>query len=159
MHARKLTTGIIVVPFSGFDIRQFISKRTCISSLMSVAFLTLVLGFLFGKSTSDRHHLIRENNRKQNGLLLEKSDIDKIEASLLVAANAKMSTSFNESYSERYQEINTLLQQHWLDCIGMPTFNTTIDELGDFVKQIVRQEYNNFINCSESLNLFLQGIQ
>lgn len=103
---------------------------------------------------------MREHIRKQNSLLLAKSDMNRIEELLEATAHTKLSTSFNESYAERHQEINNQLHQHFLDCIDAPsTFNTTIDELGGFLKHIVRQEYDNFINCTESLNHFLQGIQ
>lgn len=147
---------------SGFDIRQYISKRTCISLTMSIAFLSLIGGFLLGKSTSDRYHLIREHKR-QNELLqrasLADSDIDDIEARLSGIVRAKLSTNFKDYYAEQYLLVNSQLQQNFTGCIADTAFNASRDDLEEFSRHLIRDQYNSFIKCADILKTFLQDIQ
>lgn len=127
---------------------------------MSIAFLTLILGFLLGKSTSDRHHLIREHNRRQNELILRSpQDIDKIEIALINSAKAKLSTVFEEYYLEQHLTINKQLKENLTQCIDSTTFDTSQEDLEDFLRHLIREEYNSFIKCADNLIKFLQNIQ
>lgn len=145
---------------SGFDIRQYISKRTCISLTMSIAFLTLIAGFLLGKSTSDRYHLMKEH-RRQTELLHRQSiaDIDQIELAISNIVKAKLTTNFKDYYADQYQLVNSQLKQNFSNCIADTTLNTSLDDFNEFSRHLIREEYNSFIKCADILKTFLQDIQ
>ncbi|XP_055381036.1 uncharacterized protein LOC129611756 [Condylostylus longicornis] len=47
------------------DIREYVTKRTCVSLILSIAFFTLIAGFLLGKFVSDRQYHIKHINEVQ----------------------------------------------------------------------------------------------
>lgn len=145
--------------FSGFDIRQFISKRTCISVSLSIGFITLILGFLLGKSTADRHHALKDHKRLQNSRSsLGGTDIEKIEHALLSVASAKLlSTTFNEYYSSNTSTVNNQLKNHFTNCIQSTFLNASQDNLEIFLSHLLNEEYRSFIKCSDDLKTFLQN--
>lgn len=146
--------------FSGLDIRQYISKRTCISVSMSIAFLTLIIGFLLGKSTSDRHHAIKDN-RRQNELAHRSSenDIEKVENALILVAKSKLLTNFKEYYDNQPNDVNTKLKQNFTNCMDATSVNIYQANLEDFLSNLIREEFVSFITCADSLKKFLQDLQ
>lgn len=127
---------------------------------MSIAFLTLILGFLLGKSTTERHQLIREHNKRLLTTTVHRdSDIDNIENALITIVRAKLSTNFNEYYSDHHLMINSEMKQSFTNCIAATSFNTSQDDLEDFTRHLVREEFNSFMMCADNLIKFLQNIQ
>lgn len=130
---------------------------------MSIAFLTLIAGFLLGKSTSDRYHLMKEH-RRQTELLHRPpssadSDIDRIELAFSVVVKAKLTTNFKDYYADQYQLVNSQLKQKFSNCTADTTLNTSLDDLNEFSRHLIREEYNSFIKCADILKTFLHDIQ
>lgn len=128
---------------------------------MSIAFLTLILGFLLGKSTSDRFHAMRDQKR-QSELLLRtsqsRSDVDKIEDALINIVVAKLSTNFKEFYSDHHSEVNDQMKQNFTNCMNT-SFNTSQEDFEDFSRHLIREEYNSLIKCTKILQVFVQNLQ
>jgi 2-methylisocitrate lyase-like PEP mutase family enzyme len=130
---------------------------------MSIAFLTLILGFLLGKSTSDRYHVIKDHKR-QTELLLRLSqggnDIDKIEDALITMVRAKLLTNFKEYYSDHHFEVNNLMKNNFTSCMHTSlNFNTSQEDFEDFTRHLIREEQKSFIKCADNLNHFVQNLQ
>lgn len=130
---------------------------------MSIAFLCLILGFLLGKSTSDRHHLLREQKRVSEELSnrAKSSELDKIENALISTVRTKLSTNFDDFYSNQSTEVNTQLKQNFTLCItNTSSFEIqSQDNLEDFTKQLIREGFNSFIKCANTLRKFLENLE
>jgi hypothetical protein len=118
---------------------------------------------MLGKSTADRHHAFKEHRRLQNELLhrssLGENDAEKIENALISVASAKLlTTNFREYYNESYASINSNIKQNFTSCIQNTFFNTSQDNLENFLSHLIQEEYNSFIKCSDDLKKFLQTI-
>lgn len=131
---------------------------------MSIAFLTLILGFLLGKSTSDRFHHFKEHNKRLSDELLHRespgaSEMERIENAFAGIVRAKLLTNFNEYYSDSNQVVNNQIKQNFTSCIASTSFNTSLLDLEEFTKHLIREEYNSFIKCADVLKQFVQNIQ
>lgn len=131
---------------------------------LSIGFITLILGFLLGKSTSERHFALKEHTRLQKELLhrssLGENEAEKIENALLSLAKVKLSsTNFKEYYNDQPTIINNQLKQNFTNCISSATFNTSQENLETFLSHLIQEEYNSFLKCSDDLKTFLQNIQ
>lgn len=149
---------------SGFDIRQYISKRTCISLTMSIAFITLIFGFLLGKFTSDRNHIIKENLKRQQELshktVVAQSEVDRLIDSVIEAAQFKLTTNFKEQYLSEHgaSKYHNYLEQNFTSCINGVSRDTSQDDLADFLNNLLRNYYKIYIKCSKELrNILLKN--
>lgn len=124
---------------------------------MSIAFLMMILGFLLGKSTSDRHHSVREHLRQQNEVNRQ-DDIVKIENALVDFAAFKTPTNVKTFYNENYDDFQEHIKEHFVQCLDTSYQNTTVDSLEEFVKYFVREEYKNFKLCAYNLKDFLSDV-
>jgi hypothetical protein len=153
---------IIFLIFSGFDIRQYVNKRTCISLTMSVAFITLIFGFLLGKFTSDRNHLIKENYKRQHEVTDRPqtvNEVDKLISSVIDAARERMSTSseFKEQYfkDEGAKKVVSALGKNFTTCFKEFLIDDDEEDLEDFLKHILRNYYNLYLKCANELRSIL----
>lgn len=150
---------------SGFDIRQYVNKRTCISMTMSVAFIALIFGFLLGKFTSDRNHLIKENFKRQHDVTYRPqvtlSEVDKLINSVLESAREKLSTdsSFKEQYfkDEGAKKIVSTLRSNFTSCFNEITTEPEDEDLEDFLRHILRNSYNLYLKCANDLRIILEN--
>lgn len=128
---------------------------------MSIAFLALIAGFIFGKSTSDRHHS-REYNRNQNGILngsfKNERDIKKIENELKEIAEEKFLTSFKANYSDQYFQINSEIKENFKTCIDSTTYDVSQEDFEEFLVRILRDHFESFVKCADKLKKFLKNI-
>lgn len=153
------------IPSSGFDIRQYVNKRTCISMTMSVAFIALIFGFLLGKFTSDRNHLIKENYKRQHDVThrpqMTFSEVDKLINSVIETAREKLSTdiSFKEQYfkDEGAKKIVTTLRSNFTSCLKEFSADSEEEDLEDFLRQILRSSYNLYLKCVNELRIILEN--
>ncbi|XP_067619084.1 uncharacterized protein [Eurosta solidaginis] len=52
---------------SSREYREYVTKRTCVSLVLTIAFLTLILGYLLGNFVSERKYQIRLNKTGAKG--------------------------------------------------------------------------------------------
>lgn len=99
---------------------------------------------------------------KRNSELLEHSaqgdsDLDKLETALMLVARAKP-TNFRDYYSDHFPTVNSLLTKNFTSCLESTTFDTSHDDLEDFLRHLIRVHYKSFIKCAGDLTKFLQDI-
>lgn len=119
-------------------------------------------GFLLGKFTSDRHHLVREKVRIQN----EVKSINEIENvyKLFVAStsSSKLLPEFQETYLINYEQINDQFKVNFTSCLtnsfSNTETNTSSSNLREFLKSLIKNEFDNFISCSKKVNLYLDNL-
>jgi hypothetical protein len=129
---------------------------------MSIAFVTLIFGFLLGKFTSDRNHLIKENYRRQAEIthrpVVMQNEVDKIINSVIEAARRKLSTNFKEQYYKEHEGANqytTMLSHNFTECIGEIKYESEEEDLEDFIKHMLRNYYDLFVKCARDLRKIL----
>lgn len=132
---------------------------------MSVAFITLIFGFLLGKFTSDRNHLIKENYKRQHDVTYRPqvtlSEVDKLINNVLDSAREKLSTdsSFKEQYfnEEGAKKIVSTLRNNFTNCLSEFTIDVEEEDLEDFLRHILRNSYNLFLKCANDLRIILEN--
>jgi translation initiation factor 2 alpha subunit (eIF-2alpha) len=133
---------------------------------MSIAFLTLILGFLLGKSTSDRAHLIRDHLKRQNeadsvGSRCE-YDFDKTAAELVSMARTEMMKNFKELYSDQHSTINNHIMDSFNQCLQLKNRTHTHQKVHEtfevFLKSFIDEEFTSFRTCIEGLKEVLRKI-
>jgi hypothetical protein len=131
---------------------------------MSIAFLTLILGFLLGKSTSDRHHLMRDHLKRQNEAdsiaSRCKTDFDKTEAELMSIARTEMTKNFTDTYSEQYSTINNQIAESFNQCLKNRTqaHQNLNESFEHFLRSFIDEESNFFYTCFDGLKPLLRKI-
>lgn len=129
---------------------------------MSIAFITLIFGFLLGKFTSDRNHLIKENHRRQNEMthrtIVSQSEVDRVIDSVREAAQFKLTTNFEDQSVDSDQGASkyfTYLGRNFTTCINHVTYDTSKDDLTDFLDNLLRNHYKIYLKCSRDLQKIL----
>lgn len=131
-------------------------------SLKSIKFNCSIdfVGFLLGKFTSDRHHLVREKVRIQNEVK-PMNEIDNVYK--LFDASTKLSPIFQETYLNNYEQINDQFKINFTSCLSNSLSNTNTNtsgsHLGEFLKSLIKNEFDNFISCSKKVNLYLDNLK
>lgn len=126
---------------------------------MSVAFITLIFGFLLGKFTSDRNQLIKENFKRQHDVTHRPqviTEVDKLINNVLDTAREKLSSdnSFKEQYlkDEGAKQIVSTLRNNFTNCLSEFTVDSDKEDLEDFLRHILRNSYNLYLKCANGLN-------
>jgi hypothetical protein len=129
---------------------------------MSVAFITLIFGFLLGKFTSDRNHLIKENYKRQHEVTYRPqtiNEVDKLISSVIDAAREKLSggSDFKEQYfkEEGAKRVVSALGKNFTTCLTEFSFDVEEEDLEDFLKHILRNYYNLYLKCANDLRTIL----
>lgn len=128
---------------------------------LSIAFLMLIVGFLLGKSTSDRHHSLKVHNRHNvsfNGMFKEDERMKKIEQDLKDIAKEKLMAGFKEIYSDQYLLINNQLKDRFQSCINSTNFDTSGEDLEGILVDLITVQHESFIKCIDDLEKFLKNI-
>lgn len=133
---------------------------------MSIAFLTMILGFLLGKSTSDRHHLIRDHLKRQNEADSIASqcphDFDKTEAELMSIARTEMGKNFTEIYADQYAAFNNQIAESFTQCLQLRNRTQTHQDVNEsfehFLKSFLDEESRLFYSCFDNLKPVLRKI-
>lgn len=131
---------------------------------MSIAFITLIFGFLLGKFTSDRNHLIKENYRRQHDVTYRPqvtiSEVDKLINNVVDTAREKLTSdsSFKEQYfkEEGAKKIVTTLRTNFTSCLSKFTVDVDEEDLEDFLRHILRNSYNLYLTCANNLRNILE---
>lgn len=130
---------------------------------MSIAFITLIFGFLLGKFTADRNHIIRDNHKRQNEIAhrpaVMQSEIDKVINSVIDAAKIKQLTNLKEHYSketnndeEGAKRYLKFFGENFTSCLREVTYENHIDKnLEDFMSSLLRNYYNVYLKCAREL--------
>jgi hypothetical protein len=132
---------------------------------MSVAFITLIFGFLLGKFTSDRNQLIKENYKRQHDVTYRPqvtvSEVDKLIKNVLEAAREKLST--DNSFKEQYfkdggaKKILSTLRSNFTSCLSEFAIDFEEEDLEDFLRHILRNSYNLYLKCANDLRNTLEN--
>lgn len=130
---------------------------------MSIAFITLILGFLLGKFTSDRNHLIKENYKRQQEVNYRpqatQNEVDLLINSVIDAVREKLSTSstFKEQLlkEEGGKKIAASLGRNFTSCLNEFAFESEEEDLEDFLKHLLRTSYNFYVKCAKELKSIL----
>lgn len=81
---------------------------------------------------------------------------------LYVTSTANLSSEFEETYLKNYKQINDQFKVNFTSCISNSfsntDTNTSSNHLTDFLKALVKNEFNNFLSCSKKLNLYLDNL-
>ncbi|XP_063706140.1 uncharacterized protein LOC134835199 [Culicoides brevitarsis] len=132
------------------DQRDYVSKRTCVSLVLSVAFFTLICGFLLGKFVSDRHHHIRmlnlEQSRNANALQLKNQ--------LSVPALKFVENDHRTTHDEQ----NRKLWQEFIACMQHQTLPYNTERLDTFVNHFIDQQFREMSSCMRKLELYLNQL-
>lgn len=126
---------------------------------MSIAFITLIFGFLLGKFTSDRNHFIKESNYKRQQEVTHRPQITQNEVDILIssvinAAQEKLSTnSFKEQYFKEDGAKNFVssLGGNFTTCLNEFSFDHNEEDLEDFLKHLLENSYKLYVKCVKEL--------
>ncbi|KAG5683622.1 hypothetical protein PVAND_012895 [Polypedilum vanderplanki] len=147
---------------SGFDIRQYISKRTCISMTMSIAFIALIFGFLLGKFTSDRNHIIKEKRPTIHKPLVMENEIEKVINTVVRAARIREMTNYKEQHSKEEEENDddaksflSFYRTNFTNCLSDVTNDNLDDTLEDFLHNLLTEHYKIYLKCARELENIL----
>lgn len=131
---------------------------------MSIAFITLIFGFLLGKFTSDRNYIIKEKHKHQQEVTSRPSqssqnDMDKLISSVIDAAREKLTTNsnFKEEYlkGEGAKKIVSSLGNNFTTCLSEFRFDSEEEDLEDFLRHLLKKYYDSFENCVKELRTIL----
>jgi hypothetical protein len=131
---------------------------------MSIAFITLIFGFLLGKFTSDRNHLIKENYRRMHDTKPPQNEVDKLINSLSEVAKNFNVEQFSKDHNKNYDSEATAINMHkimhnnFTNCLSDVNYeqlSETIEDLDDFLKHMLRNYYENFKKCVTNLRKVL----
>ena len=132
---------------------------------MSVAFLTLIVGFLLGKFTSDRNQMIKENFKRQHDVTHKPqmiiSEVDKLINSVIETARDKLTTESSNLKEQYLQEdgpkkITEMLRHNFTTCLGEFSVDNEEDDLEDFLRHILRNSYDLYLDCTRELRKILE---
>ncbi|XP_013102929.1 uncharacterized protein LOC106084046 [Stomoxys calcitrans] len=137
------------------EYREYVTKRTCISLVLTIAFFTLISGYLLGNFVSERKNHIRMMLTKKapntaseasspNTIDISSTDYmnlqelhayQKIKSKLLASAqNLSKLQQGEETY--RSKPINTDIFNRYISCTQDVPYNTT-NELSQFIEQLI----------------------
>uniref|UniRef100_A0A336MUP7 CSON007479 protein n=1 Tax=Culicoides sonorensis TaxID=179676 RepID=A0A336MUP7_CULSO len=137
------------VNHDNMDQRDYVSKRTCVSLVLSVAFCTMICGFLLGKFVSDRHHHIRQ-------LTLEQSR--NANANQIKSILAEPALKFIESQQTvTHADQNEQLWREFIGCMQQQNFDYS-ERLDKFVIKFIDQQFRVLNKCLHSLEKFLNRL-
>lgn len=130
---------------------------------MSIAFIALIFGFLLGKFTSDRNHIIKENQRRLDTVhrtIVTQSEVDRMIDSVAEAAQFKLTTNFKEQYASEQgaNSYHSYLGQNFTSCINQVTYDISNHDLVDFLNNLLKNYYKIYLKCSRDLrNILLKN--
>lgn len=116
---------------------------------MSIAFITLIFGFLLGKFTSDRNHIIKENYKRQHDThktVIAQNEVDKLINSVIDAAKTNYKDHTEGTKNAKYFERN------FTNCLIDDNSHDHLDEdFDDFLSHFLRHYYDMYLKCANDL--------
>ncbi|CAD7093632.1 unnamed protein product [Hermetia illucens] len=90
---------------TGRDVREYVTKRTCVSLILTIAFFTLISGFLLGKFVADRQYHIKyfrdTDLHMLKDLILARNTLDSSVEDIIRHSNTSVHNELNiEIYSQ-----------------------------------------------------------
>ncbi|CAD6993323.1 uncharacterized protein LOC101460222 [Ceratitis capitata] len=142
---------------SSREYREYVTKRTCVSLVLTIAFLTLILGYLLGNFVSERKYQMRLNKEAGKGgsggggaaglphtvdvssadyeNLKEINTYQKNKAKLLSSAQA-LTKMLQRDQSSPANSINSVIFNKYISCTQDIPPNTSM-ESSKFIEQLV----------------------
>ena len=81
-----------------------------------------------------------------------------------VTSTANLSSEFQETYLTNFKQINDQFKVNFTSCLTNSfsntntNTNTSSNHLADFLKSLVKDEFNNFLSCCKKVNLYLDNL-
>lgn len=125
---------------------------------MSIAFVALILGFLLGKFTSDRNHIIKESIRRKSELshrtVVPQNEVDRMIDFVNEGAQFKLTTNFKDQLDSEQvaKKYTNNLRSNFSTCICQNNFDASTDDLAEFLSNLLRYHYKNYLKCTKDLH-------
>jgi hypothetical protein len=126
---------------------------------MSIAFIALIFGFLLGKFTSDRNHILKSKGpTTHRPITIVEHEIDKVIASVIDAARARQTaTNSKDQYFREGEDALQLpfFRTNFTRCLSEVPDEQQDESLEDSLNNILRNHYNMYLKCARDLRSML----
>ncbi|XP_055848495.1 uncharacterized protein LOC129913714 [Episyrphus balteatus] len=143
---------------SARDIREYVTKRTCVSLVLTMAFFTLISGYLLGKFVSDRQHHMRHLQditlaAAEHGSLKQIRAYNNAKKELLTSARI-LSQSRGAINSQ--SSLNTEIFNKYISCTqdAPPSTNVSANE---FIEQLLDKTTSKQHECITSIQTVIKN--
>ncbi|XP_036324194.1 uncharacterized protein LOC118737651 [Rhagoletis pomonella] len=155
---------------SSREYREYVTKRTCVSLVLTIAFLTLILGYLLGNFVSERKYQMRLNKAGGKGAgpphtidissddyakLKEINAYQKNKDKLLSSAQA-LSKLVQRDQSNPASSINSDIFNKYISCTQDIPPSTTM-ESSLFIEQLVDNTAARQRDCLRVIQLIIDN--
>ncbi|XP_053946737.1 uncharacterized protein LOC129253271 [Anastrepha obliqua] len=155
---------------SSREFREYVTKRTCVSLVLTIAFLTLILGYLLGNFVSERKYQMRLNKAGAKGAgpphTIEISSVDytnlkeinayqKNKDKLLSSAQS-LSKMLQRDQSYPASSINTDIFNKYISCTQDIPPSTSM-ESSQFIEQLVDNTGARQRDCLRVIQLIIDN--
>lgn len=124
------------------------------SLTLSIAFITLILGYLLGSSASNRHHRQR-TFREQHFQLKHDQVLAAIENELVDYAlnSSKVQSHFNASFTV----FENNFRKNFTSCLETSQEGSGNESVDVFIRTFLREGNDNFLKCAQNMKDFLRS--
>ncbi|XP_037952873.1 uncharacterized protein LOC119683299 [Teleopsis dalmanni] len=133
---------------SSREFREYVTKRTCVSLVLTIAFFTLISGYLLGNFVSERKYhlnklLLKNAVPKDNQIELNSEDYTSLKEIHAYKKTKEMLLASAQAFTKKMIEdkglsssLNTLIFNKYISCTQDIPPNTTI-ESSQFIEELI----------------------